>query len=118
MEKDTEWGQTVVHDDVLAVIAARAALTVPGVVQTSQRGLGENLNTLVRHDPAGRGVRVAQLDQGHYGVEIHLTLAYGSRFATVGRQVAEEVNNALKDAVGLYPDHIAIYIDGVRTLDH
>lgn len=117
VEKQTEWGQTVVNDDVLAVIAARSALTVPGVVQTSQRGISDNLGSLVRHDVVGRGVRIAPLADGHYAVEIHLVVAYGHRLAVVGRQVAQEVNQALKDAIGLYPDQLAIHVDGIRVID-
>ena len=117
MEKRTEWGQTVVHDDVVAAIAARAALTVPGVVQITQRGLTDNLTSLVRHEHAGRGVRVTQLGEGHYTLELHLICRYGARMAAVGRQVAAVVNEVLKEAVGQYPDDLAIHIEGIRALD-
>ncbi len=116
MEKRTEWGQTVVHDEVLGAIASRAALAVPGVVHMTQHGLGDNLNSLVRHDVIGRGVRVTELPDGHYSVELHLVVQYGMRMAQIGRQVADQINAALKDAVGLYPDHINIHIEGVRAV--
>ncbi len=115
MEKQTEWGQTVVHDDVLAAIAARAALSVSGVVQTSPRGLGNNLNSLVHHDALSRGIRVVQLGDGHYTVEIRLIMAFGTRLASVGRGVGQAVNEALREAVGLYPDKVTIHVDGIRT---
>ncbi len=117
LEKRTEWGQTIVNDDVLAVIAAQAALTAPGVVQMSQSGLGDNLTNLVRHDMSSRGVRVTTLEDGHYAVDLHVLMAYGVRIATVGREVGRRVNDALKDAVGLYPDRIVIHVDGVRILE-
>lgn len=116
LEKHTEWGQTVVHDDVLAAIAARAALTVPGVVQMSQHGLGDNLNSLVRHDLLGRGVKVAQLDEDHYTLELYVVVEYGLNIRNVCRQVAQEVNDALKDAVGLYPDQMVIQVEGIRDV--
>ena len=115
MEKETKWGQTVVHDEVLAVIAARAALSVPGVASTNPRGWGDNLNSLMRHDASPLGVRIISLPEGHYGVEIHLALVFGTRFARVGRQVGQAVNNALQEAEGLYPDKIMVHVDGVRT---
>lgn len=107
----------MVHDDVLAVIAARAALTVPGVVQMSQHGLGDNLTHLVRHESGGRGVKVTPLEDAHYAIELHVIVAYGARLSEVGKQVAQEVNMALKDAVGLYPDQLVIHVDGVRAID-
>lgn len=116
VQKRTEWGQTVVHDDVLAALAARAALSVPGVVQMSQHGFSDNLNSLVRHDLLSRGVRVAEMQDGHYAVDLYVVVQYGMRMALVGRQVADHVNQALKDAVGLYPDHIVIHIEGVRAV--
>lgn len=105
------------HDDVLAVIAARAALTAPGVIEMSQSGLSSNLTSLVRHDILARGVRVTLLEDGHYSVDLHVFLAYGRRLSAVGRDLGQRVNEALKDAVGLYPDRIVIHVDGVRLVD-
>lgn len=116
MEKRTEWGQTTVHDEVLQVICARAALTVPGVVKTSQHGLSDNLGGLVGHDVAGRGVRIIPMKDGRYAVEIHLTAAYGVRLGSLGKKVGAEINQALMEAVGLYPDRIAIHFEGIRTI--
>ncbi len=116
MEKRTEWGQTTVHDEVLQVICARAALTVSGVVKTSQHGLSDNLGGLVGHDAEGRGVRIIEMKDGHYAVEIHLTAAYGVRLGSLGKKVGIAVNQALKDAVGLYPDRIAIHFEGTRAI--
>lgn len=117
VEKRTEWGQTVVHDDVLAVVAARAVKTVPGVVRTGHRGLQDNLGNLVGHDGEARGVRIGALPEGHYTVEIHVTAKYGWRLAPVGREIGDAVNRALFEAVGWYPDQIAIHFDGVVVLD-
>ncbi|PSR20788.1 MAG: hypothetical protein C7B45_13280 [Sulfobacillus acidophilus] len=117
LEKRTEWGQTIVNDDVLAVIAAHAALTAPGIVQMSQSGFGDNLTNLMHHDPTTRGVRVTALDEGHYAVDLYVLIAYGTRIAAVAREVGRRVNDALKDAVGTYPDRIVIHVDGVRVLE-
>lgn len=116
MEKRTEWGQTVVHDEVLAAVASRAAMSVPGVVEMSHHGLGDNLHNLVRHDPMGRGVRVGQLPDGHYAIDIYVVAQYGVRFGSLGRQIAERVNEALKMAVERYPDALTIHIEGVRVV--
>lgn len=117
MEKRTEWGDTVVHDEVVAAIAARAALTVNGVVQTTQHGLSDNLSSLVHHDHGGRGVHVSQRGGGHYALEVHLVVTYGSRLPVLARQVADEVNHALFEAVGQYPDTLTLHIEGIRVLD-
>lgn len=116
VEKRTEWGQTVVHEDVLGAIAIRAALMVPGVAQMSQHGIGDNLNTIVRHDASSRGVRVVETETGHYSVELYLHVYYGVRLAELGRQVGQGVNEALKDAIGQYPRDITIHIEGVREV--
>ncbi len=117
MEKRTEWGQTVIHDEVLAALASRAAMAVPGVVQMSHHGLAGNLNSLVRHEVLGRGVRVTEGPEGHYTVDLYIVVQYGTRIAQLGRQVADSVQNALKEAVDLYPDHIAVHVEGVRTIE-
>ena len=85
--------------------------------EMSQHGLGDNLTQLVRHETPGRGVKVISLDDSHYSIELHLVVAYGSRLAAIGKQVAHEVNAALKEAVGLFPDQMVIHVDGVRAVD-
>ncbi len=116
MEERTEWGKTVVHDDVLQAIAARAVLAVPGVVQMSQHGIGDNLNSLVRHELLNRGVRVSETGDGHYAIDLYIVVQYGMRMAQVGRQIGHEVNAALHEAVGAFPDQIAIHVEGVRVV--
>lgn len=117
MQKQTAWGQTVVHDEVLAALAARAVQTVPGVVRTSHHRLPENLGNLVGTDASTRGIRVTELPDGHYTVEIHLVCAYGVKLAAIGRHVAEAVNKTLFEAVNLYPDQLAIHIQGIVRVD-
>jgi uncharacterized alkaline shock family protein YloU len=116
VEERTEWGKTVVHDDVLQAIAARAVLAVPGVVQMSQHGIGDNLNSLVRHELLNRGVRVSETGDGHYAIDLYIVVQYGMRMAQVGRQIGHEVNAALHEAVGAFPDQITIHVEGVRVV--
>ena len=107
----------MVHDDVLQAITARTVLAVPGVVQMSQHGIGDNLNSLVRHELLNRGVRVSETGDGHYAIDVYVVVQYGMRIAQIGRQIGHEVNTALHEAVGMFPDQIAIHVEGVRAVD-
>ncbi|MCY0877902.1 MAG: Asp23/Gls24 family envelope stress response protein [Firmicutes bacterium] len=117
MEQRTELGETVVHDEVLATIARRAALTVPGVEDLQQRGLPENVQSWVHHALPFRGVRVVSREDGHYDIDLFVVVRYGVRIPSVARALQHAVNNALYEAVERYPDHLVIHVEGVRAVD-
>lgn len=105
----------MIHDDVVAAIVARATLSVPGVLEMSHRGISDSLNSLVRHDMLSRGVKVQEAESGQLLLDVYVVVQYGQRIAEIGREVGHKVNDALKDAVGQYPQHLTIHVEGVRS---
>lgn len=116
MKQKNEWGEMVVHDDVLAAIVAQACLSVAGVVEMSQRGLGDNLTSWVGRELPGRGVRVTSLDDSHFSLELYVIMEFGRRIPEVARQIGQVVNARVYEAIGDYPERLVVHVQGVRML--
>lgn len=59
-----------------------------------------------------RGI-VLHLD-GAFGIDLHLTVAYGLPVAEVARQVDAAVRYELRRAIGREPDRLTIHVAGLR----
>ncbi len=113
MNKDTEWGQISVHDDVLAALAGAAALSVPGVAQMVARHHGDDTVEKISQEDLARGV-VITMDSIGMVVDISLMVRYGVKIKDVGLDVIRAVQRAMWDAVATRPNRIVIHVEGVR----
>lgn len=107
----------VVADPVIASVAARAAITTPGVVRLEPglRGLVTAWTRATRQrwkglDPApADGVRVRTAD-GRVTVHIDLVAAGADQAAAVGRAVQRAVTRFVAEQTGLVVDEVSVSI--------
>ncbi|MGW3964645.1 Asp23/Gls24 family envelope stress response protein [Amycolatopsis sp. NPDC005003] len=107
----------VVADPVIASVAARAAITTPGVVRLEPglRGLVTAWTRAARQrwkglDPApSDGVRVRTTD-GRVTVRIDLVASAADQAAAVGRAVQRAVTRFVAEQTGLVVDEVSVSI--------
>ncbi|KDN17626.1 Asp23/Gls24 family envelope stress response protein [Amycolatopsis rifamycinica] len=107
----------VVADPVIASVAARAAITTPGVVRLEPglRGLVTAWTRAARQrwkglDPApADGVRVRTAD-GRVTIQIDLVTAGADQAAAVGRAVQRSVTRFVAEQTGLVVDEVTVSI--------
>jgi len=115
METETPSVVPVIHlaNDVIAGIAALAALEVPGVAELGSRlveGLGEWLGQASDH----RGVRV-EVNQRRVSLALNLVVQYGTRIPDVAAKVQERVKSQVEYMTGLVVVQVDIHIQGVTV---
>ncbi|MEU0529318.1 Asp23/Gls24 family envelope stress response protein [Amycolatopsis tolypomycina] len=107
----------VIADPVIASVAARAAITTPGVVRLEPglRGLVTSWTRAARQrwqglDPApADGVRV-RTTGGRVTVEIDLVTAADDQVAAVGRAVQRAVRRSVAEQTGLVVDAVSVSV--------
>ncbi|MGW4059150.1 Asp23/Gls24 family envelope stress response protein [Amycolatopsis sp. NPDC004747] len=107
----------VIADPVIAGVAARAAITTPGVVRLEPglRGLVTAWTRAARGrwrglDPApSDGVRVRTTD-GRVTVQIDLVTSAADQAAAVGRAVQRSVTRFVAEQTGLVVDEVSVSI--------
>ncbi|MDA8194533.1 MAG: Asp23/Gls24 family envelope stress response protein [Thermaerobacter sp.] len=113
MQQRTEWGEMAVHDEVLATLAGVAASESYGVVGMASRRVGDGIAVLLHREHLARGVRVTE-GQGEYEIDLFVIMGYGVRIGEVGKAIARNVSQTLRQAVGVAPRKVIVHVEGVR----
>ena len=111
ISRPDEMGTIHISEDVLAVIAAAAALDVEGVGSLAGN-LGTDLAQLLGKKNAAKGVKIG-MDEGAVVVELSLLIKYGYTIMDVAKEVQEAVKNAVEamvSAFGCKPENICAAI--------
>ena len=105
------FGEVRIADDVVANIAALAAVEVDGVAATAGNITKELMNK-VGMKTIGKGVRVEMLESV-VSVDIALIMEYGYNIPTTCSKVQEKVKTTIENMTGLTVTDVNIRIAGV-----
>ncbi len=111
ISRPDEMGNIHISEEVLAVIAAAAALEVEGVGSLANN-LGSDLAGLLGKKNMAKGVRIALEDEAVV-VELSLLIRYGCAIMDVAKQVQEAVSNAVEATSGLSVRAVNVHVGGV-----
>lgn len=100
-----------IHDEVVAGVAALAALDTDGIVgMASGGGFGD----LLRRDALWRGIRVQEGGNQGLRIDAYVVAAYGVHLPEVARQAARNITQAMEEAVGVHPSRVTVHVAGIR----
>ncbi len=107
------FGSVQIADDVIASIAALAAIDVEGV-----SGMAGNITSDVAAMLGGKNLRKGvrlEVDGENLKFTLGLTIAYGSNIPEVCRKVQEKVRTTVETMTGLNVSEVNINIAGMNT---
>ena len=104
-------GTTRVANEVVASIAALAALHVSGVHSMYQPG-GQQFERIVRRSHAHRGVRVEMIDDA-LRLDVHIAVEAGGSVPAVGAEVQQRVADAIDRMLDLRVASVNVYVSEV-----
>lgn len=105
-------GSTRVANEVVAWIAALAALEVPGVHAMYQAS-GQQLDRILRRPVAHRGVLVELLDDQRLKLDLHVVIQAGADVPHMGADVQRRVADAIDKMLGLELAEVNVYVSEV-----
>lgn len=108
MEEKNRLGSISISDDVIKVIAGKAAGNVHGVAQMS----GSIADVLGFKNP-GRGVKV-EVNERQASISLHILVEYGVRIPDVAKAVQISVKKAVEEMTGLAVLNTSVNIEGVN----
>ena len=111
IEGNNSFGDVVIADEVLAIIAGIAATEVEGVHSMDGGWSGEFISKLGIKDLA-RGVKV-QVREGEVKVDLSLNMEYGYAIPKVSNLVQDKVSASINNMTGLNVSEVNIRISGV-----
>ena len=104
-------GTTRVANEVVASIAAFAALQVPGV-HAMYHPSGQNFDRIVRRSHAHRGVRVEMRDDALH-LSLYVVIASGGNVPVVGAEVQQRVADAIDRMLALRVEEVNVFVSEV-----
>ena len=111
VSRSDELGNIHISEEVLAVIAAAAALEVEGVGGLAAN-LGTDLAELLGKKSLSRGIHL-QVEGESVTVEVAILVKYGYTIPEVGRAVQEAVANSIEATSGLTVAAVNVNVGGV-----
>lgn len=105
-------GTTRVANEVVARIAALAALEVKGVAAMYQAS-GQQLDRILRRPVAHRGVRVELLPDDTLRLDLNVVMEAGTDLPAMGAEVQRRVADAIDKMLGLGLREVNVFVSEV-----
>jgi len=114
LQDDEKLGTVKIADDVVAMIAALAAMEVDGVASMNGNVANELLSR-VGVKGLAKGVRVEIFDK-KVKVELAITMEYGFNIPATCQRVQNKVKSAIENMTGLDVTDVNIRIAGINVV--
>ena len=111
VSRSDELGNIHISEEVLAAIAAAAALEVEGVSSLAAN-LGSDIAELLGKKNLTKGVRV-KMEDDKVVVELSVLIAYGHTIPDMGKAVQEGVKSAIESMTGLEVAGVNVNVGGI-----
>ena len=102
-----------ISDDVVATIAAIAAVEIEGVGGMCGTRAGEIIEKLGKKN-SGKGVKV-DVDGNNVKITLNMLVTYGHKIQAVCAEVQEAVKASVEGMTGLHVSEITILVQGIIT---
>lgn len=112
MELESRYGTVKISRNMIAKIAALAALDCYGLVGMAQKSWG--IVELLKREHGARGVRVIEEKDGII-IELHVIFEFGVKLQTVAQNVIESVRYQVEKVTGIKVKQINVYVESVRV---
>ena len=111
VSRSDELGNIHISEEVLAGIAAAAALETEGVSSLAAN-LGSDIAELLGKKSLTKGVRV-KMEDDKVEAELSILMKYGSTIPEMGKAVQDNVKQALENMTGLEVASVNVNVGGI-----
>jgi len=113
---NTELGNVVIDNEVIAKYAGSAAVECFGVVGMAAVNVKDGIAKLLRRESLNRGVNIT-VNDNKITVDFHIIVSYGVSISAVADNLVSNVRYKIEEFSGLPVEKINIYVEGVRVID-
>ena len=104
---------TRVSEEIVSMIAARAALRVSGVSRLNGEFSDNLTKKIFGKDNIARGIVLTREEEG-LGIDIYLNVEFGARIPDLAWEVQSSVKEAVESVTGLAVQMVNIHVQGVN----
>lgn len=107
-------GEITVSNDIIAELAARAALESYGVVGLARKGLKGGIGEILKGGTLKKGVSVVKTDKNSVDIHLFVVIEYGVNLVEVSKNLVERVKYEITKYTGVNVNHVEIIVKGVK----
>ena len=115
-QMQTELGNVVIDEEVIATYAGINALECFGIVGMASVNMKDGLVNLLKRDNISKGVQVEIVDN-KIRIDFHIIVVYGVSITTVTRNLIENVKYRVETFTGMTVEKVNVFVEGVRSVD-
>jgi len=109
-----EIGEITVEHDVLASIAALAAMECYGLVGMTYKSARNGIAKMLKGEHLAKGVEVRSVDDG-VEIDLYVIIQYGTKISVVAENILEKVKYQVETQTGIAVKEVNLNIEGVRV---
>lgn len=116
MNKETseiEQNGIKIADDVISIIAGKAASEVAGVYSMSG-GFAGGITEVFGKKNFSRGIKI-DAEEGKAKIDVNIIVEYGVRIPDVAFEIQNRVKKAVESMTGLKVSEVNVHVQGVNT---
>lgn len=114
---DTQMGNIVIDNEVIAQYAGSVAVECFGIVGMASVNMKDGIVKLLKKDSITHGISVSIRADGRLTLNFHVIVSYGVSILTVAQNLVDSVKYKVEEFTGLEIEKINIYVEGVRVID-
>ena len=111
----TEFGNILIDNEVIARVAGLAAIECYGVVGMASINVKDGIVQLLLGDSLTKGIRVEVDPEGGVTLEFHIIVEYGTKISAIVDNLISTVRYRVSDMLGIEVSHVDIFVEGVRV---
>ena len=111
----TEFGNILIDNEVIARVAGLAAIECYGVVGMASINVKDGIVQLLLGDSLTKGIRVEVDPEGGVTLEFHIIVEYGTKNSAIADNLISTVRYRVSDMLGIEVSHVDICVEGVRV---
>ena len=109
---ETNAGMVKISEDVIEVLADKAAREIDGVAGLTAGFLGSVVDMLSKKSGA-KGVDV-DINENTVAITVHVVIKFGCRIPEIAWRIQEAVKNTVESMTNLEVTKVNIFVDGVK----
>lgn len=109
-------GNIIIKNDVVATIAAMAAMECYGLVGMTYKSATSGFAKILKGEALSKGVEVLPVDKG-VKIDLFVIVQFGTKISVVAENIIEKVKYAVETQTGLKVAEVNLNIEGVKVRD-
>lgn len=113
---NTQIGEVLIDNDVLAKYAGSSAIECFGVIGMASISVKDGLVKLLKRESLSHGVNIT-VEDNKIIIDLHIIVSYGVSISAVAENLISNVKYKVEEFTGMEVVKINIFVEGVRVID-